>query len=706
MPVAPLGGVARHVLDVATAGIPGFRLVVVCPPGALAEELRDRGAAVVTAPIGPEAGVLTSIRSVRRIVTRLNPAVVHSHLAYADVVAAAALVTRPQVMLVSTEHGIAADQRTYHRSALGAGAKRALHRIRLARTDRLIAVSESTRRVMRETWGPRRAIHVIPNRVNGQSLRRDVDARRRQRGERRRSLGEGLRILTLSRLAPEKRLEALLRALPGILALDPTAQLTIAGEGPERHALQALARELGIERHVHWPGYVPAPEALASHDVLVQLSVWENLSYALLDAVAAGVPVLATDVGGNAEILGEACLISDVEPATIQAGVERVTRMPVPEPGEDGVTDMCAAIAALYRGQPLDGKRRLWPAIDLAVNQGEFGGGEIMALAIADALHAAGYPVRIVAPAEPSAVAQQARRSGHRVAVLAARNRTSYLAALRRHVRRSAADLTWCNGLLPAVATAGYANRIVHYHQLPKAAHRGLYGLSRGRARAALVPSEWMAHKLSGTRVLENWCHPIETAELGRRRAISGQVTLGFIGRLSYDKGLDVLLRALERLNAEGNRSYRLLIAGEPRFVGPDERAAVEARVRSAGDVVELLGWVDAEHVLADVDIVVSPSIAPESFGLVALEAMSARVPVIVSDAGALPEVVGPDAPAVVEAGSVDSLVEAIRDLALGRVPTRTAALHERWRRHYSPEAGEGRVATLIAELTEGRDYP
>ena len=72
VPVADLGGVARHVLDVVRVGLPGLRLAVLCPEGALAARLRELGAAVFTGHFGPDAGLAASVRTLRRTVRTLS----------------------------------------------------------------------------------------------------------------------------------------------------------------------------------------------------------------------------------------------------------------------------------------------------------------------------------------------------------------------------------------------------------------------------------------------------------------------------------------------------------------------------------------------------------------------------------------------------------------------------------------------------------
>ena len=96
------------------------------------------------------------------------------------------------------------------------------------------------------------------------------------------------------------------------------------------------------------------------------------------------------------------------------------------------------------------------------------------------------------------------------------------------------------------------------------------------------------------------------------------------------------------------------------------------------------------------------PSTWAEPFGLVATEAMSARVPCVVSDAGALPEVLGPAHPWVARAGDVDDLATVVRQCAEASPEDRQAVVeraYARWEMHFSPAAGRERVASLVARL-------
>lgn len=188
-----------------------------------------------------------------------------------------------------------------------------------------------------------------------------------------------------------------------------------------------------------------------------------------------------------------------------------------------------------------------------------------------------------------------------------------------------------------------------------------------------------------------------------RDRAHTGRpVRLGFIGRHSTDKGLDVLARTLRALEARDPGAFRLVLAGDDRFVPDSQRRDVAAALAPVRAQTDRLGWCDRSEFYTAVDVAVFPSTWPEPFGLVVAEAMSAGVPVVVSDAGALPEVVGPDHPWVARAGDVDHLTEVLLACTGADPAVREAAVtaaRSRWRAHFSPEAGRDRVADLVGSL-------
>ena len=377
VPVGEFGGVARHVLDAFSAAaqgsMPGWRLVLLASPGPLVDRVRAAGGAVVDGPFGVGAGLRPSLATLRHTVSALQPAVVHSHLSWADIACAMAFpraFSRGGVRLVSTEHGIAADDLVYHGTPWRAMLMGDVHRMRVARADALIAVSEATREAMLRKWRPRVPVRVIRNgidRADAPGSTADpyaVDSPSSPAPAR----GPGLRIASIARLAPEKRIDRLIEAFALVHREHPEATLTIAGEGPLEGALRAQVTRLGLDAAVSFPGHVDAGELLRHTDVVAQLSVWENCSYTLLDALVAGTGVVATAVGGNPEILSPAALVApeapEQDPAAVAAALisqgTTLGQRPPLDPTWPTVAQMCAAVADVYAdlGGGADGQRR------------------------------------------------------------------------------------------------------------------------------------------------------------------------------------------------------------------------------------------------------------------------------------------------------------------------------------------------------------
>ncbi len=340
------------------------------------------------------------------------------------------------------------------------------------------------------------------------------------------------------------------------------------------------------------------------------------------------------------------------------------------------------------------------PQIWFASNRGDIAGGEVMLFNLAEAARELDYQVGIVAPEQPREVLDRARRAGFRAVGINGRTTAAYLANLRRWDWSERTGWAWANGLRPAVATAGHWRRIVAVHQRPSTKQMPLFRMATPGADRVVVPSASMADALPGTTVLWNWTEPVVAR--ARRPEADRPITIGFLGRLSEDKGVTVLAKAVELLNRTG-RSHRLLLAGEPRFVSADVQARVEAALAAIAGQVDRRGWMDRDDFFSEVDLAVFPSVGPETFGLVVAEAMSARCPYVVSDAGALPEVAGPEYPWVAAAGDAAALAARISALVdTMEAGTETCLVDQqelRWRAEFSPEAGRRRLGLLLRDV-------
>ena len=138
--------------------------------------------------------------------------------------------------------------------------------------------------------------------------------------------------VTIARLSPEKDIDSLLRAVAIIRETFPSFRLEIAGDGACMADLQATARELGVEDHALFLGQVRDVRALLEGASLFVLpSLTEGVSLTLLEAMACGLPVVATRVGGTPEVVvdGETgLLVSPTSPAELAQAILNLLQDP------------------------------------------------------------------------------------------------------------------------------------------------------------------------------------------------------------------------------------------------------------------------------------------------------------------------------------------------------------------------------------------
>lgn len=156
--------------------------------------------------------------------------------------------------------------------------------------ESIVALSEPMRREVRELMlAEPRQINVIANPILTRQRLIQLG-----RIERRAPSAWGMHYLAAGRLVPQKNFPMLLRAFAAAGRADDT--LTVAGEGPDRARLETLARDLGIADQVHFTGHVASIDPLLEKaDALVLSSDYEGLPGVVVEALAAGLPVLATD---------------------------------------------------------------------------------------------------------------------------------------------------------------------------------------------------------------------------------------------------------------------------------------------------------------------------------------------------------------------------------------------------------------------------
>lgn len=279
--------------------------------GSFEELARRHGARMVLLPslspeIDPKAD-LRSLQALRRIVLSFDPQIVHTHTAKAGAVGrTAALVARNRrrPLIVHTYHGHVLEE--YFGPVVTAG-YRGIERGLARFTDRLVGVSQATvDDLVRLGVAPRERFAVIPL---GLELGRFLSLDPRPDPRARAALGAGedeVIALYAGRLVPIKKVDVLLRAVAGARRAGAALRLLVLGDGELRPALEALARELGIGAGVSFLGYrEDVMPYLAAADIGALSSANEGTPVALIEAAAAGRPLLGTRVGGVADVVAE-----------------------------------------------------------------------------------------------------------------------------------------------------------------------------------------------------------------------------------------------------------------------------------------------------------------------------------------------------------------------------------------------------------------
>ena len=343
--------------------------------------------------------------------------------------------------------------------------------------------------------------------------------------------------------------------------------------------------------------------------------------------------------------------------------------------------------------------------IEFLANHGPMGGGEVMLLQLAVAARELGEQVTVVGPAN-SEVESGSAALDLNFRGVAGGSRPQLMGQYAKYAQRTSADLLWCNGPVPALAVSFAAVPLfVHLHQVPSRQQGRLLSIVRRRAIVTLVPSDYMARVVPGSRSFANWTDAASQA-FSHARALptSGSpLRIGFIGRMSTAKGLDVLADAIGMLPETTNAT--LVIAGDDRFVPSSDSASVGLALEKIRTRVTFAGWIDRNEFHSRVDLVVVPSVWDEPFGLVAAESLARHTPLLVTDAGALPEIVGIEYPWIVPRNDASSIKTRILQMVDQPAETKSAIEtgYARWLTHYSPQAGTARMRQLLTCLPQTR---
>jgi glycosyltransferase involved in cell wall biosynthesis len=322
----PVGGLFRHVLDVTRGQIArghNVGLVMDSSTGGAAADaaLRELAPALALGltrfPMrrAPGVGDLLAVTQVMRRIATVKADVVHGHGAKGGAYARLAPNAR-HALRVYTPHG---GSLHYNRDTLAGRVYLRAERLLLARTDLLICESRYSEGVFRAKIGaPRGLLRIVHNGVAPAEFEPVAGQ------------ADATDLLFIGELRRLKGVDVLIDAVARLAAHDRRVTATLVGAGPDRAAFESQVNTLGLHDLIRLPGPLPARHAFGLGRMLVVPSRAESLPYVVLEAAAAGKPVIATQVGGIAEIFGPAAgrLVAPADAAALSAAIAQALDAP------------------------------------------------------------------------------------------------------------------------------------------------------------------------------------------------------------------------------------------------------------------------------------------------------------------------------------------------------------------------------------------
>jgi glycosyltransferase involved in cell wall biosynthesis len=595
--------------------------------------------------------------------------------------------------------------------------KRLVERSVYKRASKLVVLSGAFKRVLVERYGvsPWR-VHVISPGIDLERFSPDG------RGEARALLGIGddaWVALAARRLIPRMGIDVLLEAWARLAPSRGDLVLLVVGEGPERTRLADESDRLGLADTVRFVGAVSDDELASCYraaDVCIVPSVaLEGFGLVVLEALASGTPVVASDVGGLPETLasldpslvvpaGDSDALADRLRAALDGSMPLPPRKTCRSFAERFSWDVVATrhrdVYARARRPPGDGKvrvvyldhcaklsgaelalLRLLPAledVDPHVILGEDG-------PLVSRLLGTGISVEVLQMPEAARDLPRNRALPRALPFMSVLGAAGYSARLARRLRQLQPDLVHTNSLKSALY-GGVAARLAgipavwHIRDriaddyLPAPAVRFVRTMTRWLPDALIANSQTTLVTLGAVRpvgivvpspvVVRDPLQRIGRAQFRDR----DELRIGIIGRITPWKGQHVFLEAFSRAFPGG--SERAVFVGAALFGESEEAYARQLRERASelglDGRVEFRGFrEDVESELARLDVLVHASVIPEPFGQVVIEGMGFGLPVVAAGAGGPAEVIEEGVNGLLyPPGDVDALAQALQRLA------------------------------------------
>ncbi|MDR3635932.1 MAG: glycosyltransferase [Isosphaeraceae bacterium] len=304
------------------------RIVSLLPPSPMPPGFEERGIPLVDLGMRPGSPDPRALRRLGALVREFRPSVIHSHMVHANLLARAVRLLEPYPVLVCTHHNLtmAGVRRNW------TGLFEVAHRLTDGLAEHATAICHAAADYyVRRGAVPAFKMSVVPNGIECDRYRPDPEARARLRHAF--EVDDRFVWLAVGRLETQKAYPTMLHAFARLG--DGRRTLLVCGKGSRRDELAALVDALGIGDRVQFLGLRDdIPSLLSVADGFCLSSDLEGLPLVLLQASAAALPIVATDVGGNGEVVvdgvsGYLCAAGD--PGAFAENLARVEALPASE---------------------------------------------------------------------------------------------------------------------------------------------------------------------------------------------------------------------------------------------------------------------------------------------------------------------------------------------------------------------------------------
>jgi glycosyltransferase involved in cell wall biosynthesis len=271
-----------------------IKLVVMITPQAFIEELTNLGVEVISLNMKRGRAALGAIIKLKRIIRGFNPDVVHAHMVHANLLSRVARLVCKIPLLINTIHSVEEIW----------GVRKFVYRITDFMVDLTTTISARTGADLTKNGvAPKTKLKVVYNGLDVQRVAFTKAGREKVRNE----LGivnERFVWISIGRFEAAKDHQNLIKAFKYLVESGLEQTLLLVGEGTLKVDILAMVQALELEGQVRFLGRRDdIAELLSAADGYVLASLWEGLPLVLQEAAAVGLPIVATDVGGNGEIV-------------------------------------------------------------------------------------------------------------------------------------------------------------------------------------------------------------------------------------------------------------------------------------------------------------------------------------------------------------------------------------------------------------------